>query len=170
MKRSIFKKVDTGRLQVNPFQEIGKEGMLIAAGDIGRHNMMTASWGAVGVLWHKNVVFCFVRPVRYTFEFMEANACFTLNFFEKRYKKVLAFCGAKSGRDIDKTKAAGLTPVAGGRGIVYFGEARRVIVARKIYFQDIEPRHFLDGKIEGLYPAKDYHRMYVGEIVSILER
>ncbi|MDD5019829.1 MAG: flavin reductase [Candidatus Omnitrophica bacterium] len=165
-----LKAVKPELLKDNPFQAIGKEWMLISAGTSEYHNMMTASWGAWGVLWHKPVCFCFIRPHRYTFEFMERKPFYTLNFFDKKFKKALQLCGSKSGRDIDKVKAAGLTACRDRTGAVYFAEARLVIVCRKIYFQDIEPRHFLDPSIEENYPKKDYHRMYAGEVVRCLAR
>lgn len=157
------------QIKDNPFRAVGKDWMLIAAGNRQAHNMMTASWGAWGVLWHKPVCFCFVRPHRHTYGFMEKGSFYTLNFFDKKYRKVLNFCGSKSGRDVDKVKATGLTVRSDKSGAVYFAEARLVIVCKKIYFQDIEPRHFLDSSIEDNYPKKDYHRMYVGEVVRCLK-
>ena len=165
-----FKTIKPGAVRDNPFTAIGDAWMLITAGSLGRYNMMTASWGAWGVLWHRNVCFCFIRPHRYTFTFMEEAESFTLSTFDKRYKKVLNFCGSHSGRDVDKMKKAGLTPVSGGKGVVTFEEARLVIVARKIYHQDIDPGNFIDLRIEDNYPKKDYHRMYVGEVVRCLKK
>ncbi len=153
----------------NPFKLIGKDWMLITAGTQQSFNTMTASWGGVGVLWQKQVSFCFVRPTRYTFEFMERSENFTLSFFEERYRKELNFCGSNSGRDTDKVKETGLTPISKD-GFIYFGEARLVLACRKLYFQDINPGYFLEQGIHDLYPAKDYHRMYVGEIVSCLKK
>jgi flavin reductase (DIM6/NTAB) family NADH-FMN oxidoreductase RutF len=167
---AIFKIIKPEQIKDNPFYAIGSEGMLIAAGTLKDYNMMTASWGGFGVLWHKNICFCVIRPHRYTREFMEKAEYFTLNFFKKRYKKVLDFCGTKSGRDVNKMTEAGLTAENGGKGIVYFNEARLVIVCKKIYFQEIEPANFLDPGIEENYPKKDYHRMYVGEIVRCLQK
>lgn len=45
-----------------------------------------------------------------------------------------------------------------------------MLACRKIYFQDISPERFLDPKIEDMYPQKDYHRMYAGEIVKCLHK
>lgn len=167
---SSFKIIKPEQIKDNPFQAVGKEGMLIAAGTRQAHNMMTASWGAWGVLWHKPVCFCFVRPHRHTYGFMERGSFFTLNFFSKKYRNVLAFCGSKSGRDVDKAAATGLTVRCDRSGAVYFAQARLVIVCKKIYFQDIEPRRFLDPSIEDNYPKKDYHRMYAGEVIRCLKK
>lgn len=168
-KEKSFRIIKPENIKANPFKSIGSDWMLICAGAAGRFNMMTASWGGWGILWHKPVCFCVVRPNRYTYEFMEKADHFTLSYFDKRYKKALNFCGTKSGRDVDKALVTGLTPVQDACGAVYFKEARLVIVLKKIYFQQIDPRNFLDPKIENNYPNKDYHRMYVGEIVKCLE-
>jgi flavin reductase (DIM6/NTAB) family NADH-FMN oxidoreductase RutF len=153
----------------NPFKLINKDWMLITAGAPGAFNTMTASWGGLGVLWERQVAFCFIRPNRYTYEFVERSSHFTLSFFGEQHRKALQFCGTHSGRDTDKIAGAGLTPVQGD-GFTYFDEARLVLVCRKLYFQDIGPERFLDEAINDMYPQKDYHRMYVGEIVKCLTR
>ena len=166
---SRFKPVKPSSLKDNAFKIIGSDWMLITAGNIGKYTMMTASWGAMGVLWGKDVVSCVVRPTRYTYGFIEESDNFTLCFFSEKHRKILDFCGSKSGRDVDKTKAAGLTPVKGSLGGVYFKEARLVFECKKIYFQDLDNRNFLLPEIEDNYPNKDYHRMYVGEIKKVLK-
>jgi flavin reductase (DIM6/NTAB) family NADH-FMN oxidoreductase RutF len=151
----------------NPFKLIGSDWMLITAGTPESFNSMTASWGGLGILWERKVATCFIRPTRYTYEFTERSPHFTLSFFEEKYRKALTYCGTHSGKDTDKVREAGLTPVKDG-GFVYFSEARLVLACRKIYAQDLDPRLFLDPKIGGMYPQKDYHRMYVGEIEKCL--
>ena len=73
-------------LNDNTFKLIGSDWMLITSGDKDVFNTMTASWGSMGVLWHKQVCFIFVRPQRYTFEFTEKYPKFSLSFFEKEHK------------------------------------------------------------------------------------
>ncbi len=80
-KTMSFQEVSIEELQMNPFTKIGKEWMLITAGNEEKHNTMTASWGGVGVLWGKNVVTAYIRPQRYTKEFVDAQDVFTLSFF-----------------------------------------------------------------------------------------
>jgi len=143
--------------------------MLITAGTMESWNTMTASWGAMGELWFKPVVFAFIRPQRYTREFVEREEVFTLSFFDESHRKALNFCGANSGRDCDKAAETGLTPFATDGGSVAFEEARLVLECRKLYFQNINPEHFLDDSIDTkCYPEKDYHRMYVGEVLRVL--
>jgi flavin reductase (DIM6/NTAB) family NADH-FMN oxidoreductase RutF len=165
---SEFIKIDPYKLKDNVFKLIDQDWMLVTAGTPERWNTMTASWGGLGVLWNRPVSFVFVRPTRYTYEFMEANERFTLSFFAKTYRKALTFCGSKSGRDYDKAKETGLEPVSPFKDTVAFRQARLVLVCRKLYTTDIDPKRFLDPKTDIHYPKKDYHRVYIGEITRCL--
>ena len=164
-----FREIKPELMTDNPFKLIGTDWMLITAGTPESFNTMTASWGGLGVLWERKVATCYIRPTRHTFGFIEQATQFTLSFFDEKLRKALTYCGTHSGWDTDKVKGAGLTPVK-EEGFVYFGEARLVLACRKIYSQDILPERFLDQKIDALYPQKDYHRMYIGEIVKFLAR
>jgi flavin reductase (DIM6/NTAB) family NADH-FMN oxidoreductase RutF len=162
-------------------RRIADEWMLITAGNAAvessNWNTMTASWGALGELWNKDAAFIFIRPGRFTRSFADENSLFTLSFFEEKYHKALAFCGEKSGRDYDKAAETGLTPIVfcSGKvdekiaGAIAFQEASEIIVCRKIYAQDIDPVLFIDPSIAGNYPQKDYHRIYVGEVLALLK-
>lgn len=142
--------------------------MLLTAGNMDSFNTMTVSWGGLGVLWSKPVVTAYVRPQRYTYDFMEKSEYFTLSSYPDFMHEALAVCGSKSGRDIDKVSACGLVPQSAADGGVYFEGAKLVLVCRKMYYQDIDPNNFLDPAIEKCYPINDYHRMYIGQIVEVL--
>jgi flavin reductase (DIM6/NTAB) family NADH-FMN oxidoreductase RutF len=163
-----FTEIKPTEIKGNPIHLIGQEWMLITAGTPQHFNTMTASWGSLGELWFKPVCFCFVRPQRYTYEFMEKNDAFTLSFFIDHYKPQLNFCGSRSGRETDKVDECGFTTREAENGSVFFEEARLVLECRKIYFQDLDPSHFLDDSIMHNYPQKDFHRMYIGEITRVL--
>lgn len=165
----MFQKIKPEDITDNSFQLINQDWTLIAAGNSKKYNMMTASWAGMGILWHKRVVFIFIRPSRYTYEFTEESDVFSLNFFKVKYRSVLNLCGTKSGRDIDKMKEPGLTPIEES-GCVYFEEARLVLVCKKIYYQDLIPAQFLDSEIDSHYPNQDHHRMYIGEILSVYRK
>jgi len=162
-----FRPIQPEEIPDNPFRLIGADWMLLTAGMPGDCNPMTASWGGVGVLWNQPVAFCFVRPVRHTFGFMERHAAYTLSFFDERYRPALELCGTRSGRELDKAAAAGLTPVAGAGGGVAFAEARLVIECRMLYSQDLDPARFLDPGLADHYPDRDYHRLYIGRITHV---
>lgn len=152
----------------NTFSQIGEKWMLITAGNKEKFNTMTASWGMMGILWNKDVATAFVRPQRYTFEFLEKNDYYTLSFFESKYKKQLSYCGRNSGRNVDKIKETGLTPIFDEQA-PYFKEASTVFMCKKIYGQFISPEGFIDVDLDKNYENKDYHKMYVGEIIKCLE-
>ena len=165
-----FKEVSPQTLNFNPFTRIGSDWMLITAGQPGDMNTMTASWGGAGVLWTKNVVTAYIRPQRYTLEFVEKNDCYSLCFFDEEYRSALNFCGTKSGRDFDKDKETGLTPVFGDIA-PYYEQAKLVFLCRKLYRQDMTAESFLQPEnLKRWYPQMDLHRMFVGEIVKVLER
>jgi len=162
--------LDPEMLSDNVFRIINEDWMLITAGRPEKFNTMTASWGGMGILWGRKVCFCFIRPTRYTYEIIENSDVFTLCFFDDSYKSALEYCGSHSGRDVDKVAETGLTPVFGNDSGIYFKEARIVLKCRKLYYHDFDPGSFLDSRIEDIYPLKDYHRMYIGEIISCMKR
>lgn len=162
-----FIEIQPKALQQNVFQAIGDDWMLITAGNEDQFNTMTASWGGMGVLWNNDVVFAFVRPTRYTYEFMEREDRFSLCFFGGEYRKALQFCGTKSGRQVDKVAETGLTPLF-DQGVPYFAQARTVLICRKWYFQDLDPAGFLDPAIARNYTNDALHRLYVGKIEKVL--
>lgn len=164
-----FREINIADLSFKPFELISKDWMLITSGDEQGFNTMTASWGGLGVLWHKNVATVYIRPQRYTYEFVEKSDLLTLSFFGEEYRSALTLCGSKSGRDCDKAKEAGLTPLFVD-GTTTFEEANLVLVCKKLYFDDLEPKQFLDSEIEKNYAAKDYHRMYILEIVKAYQK
>ena len=85
---SKLTKISEEELKDNVFRLVGADWMLITAGDVNAYNTMTASWGAMGVLWNKNVCFCFIRPTRHTRLFVEKNKMFTLSFFDEKYADI----------------------------------------------------------------------------------
>ena len=107
---SAFKEINPKEIVESPFKLIGDDWALVTAGDREKFNTMTISWGGVGIMWGKPVVFTFIRPQRYTFAFMENGDRYTMSFFDEKYRDALKFCGSKSGKDYDKVKETGLTP------------------------------------------------------------
>ena len=166
----MFTKIDPKEIQENVFSLIGDRWMLITAGTKEKCNTMTASWGGLGVLWGKPVATVYIRPQRYTLEFVEREDTFTLCFFGEEYRKALALCGSQSGRDVDKVKACGFTVAEAEGGAPYFAQAELVLVCKKAYWQDMDPAHFLDPEIETHYAQRDYHRIFIGEIVEALRK
>lgn len=169
-----MKKVSVSELNDNFFDVIGKEWMLVTAGNKEHFNMMTASWGCIGWLWNKPVAMIFIRPERYTHEFIEkeenVNLVFLGNSDEAR--KAYGFCGSKSGRDFDKAKETGLVPVETESGCVTFSQARLTLECRKLYKGNIKAEEFIDKSLEQWYGGAKggYHDVYVLEILGAFEK
>ncbi len=156
-------------LSLNPFAKIGHEWMLITAGNESAHNTMTASWGGLGVLWGRNAATVYIRPQRYTLSFVEREPFFSLSFFSEDYRSALNLCGSMSGREHNKPKEAGLTPFFGEKA-PYYQEASLVLVCKKLYSQDLREDLFIDrGILDTMYPQRDFHRMFIGEIVKAMQ-
>jgi flavin reductase (DIM6/NTAB) family NADH-FMN oxidoreductase RutF len=134
----------------------------------GKYNTMTVSWGSLGYIWQKPFVMVVVRPSRHTYQFMEEFNTFTLCGLAPEFQPAMKILGSKSGRDGDKITASGLTIVPATRvAAPAYAEAELIIECRKMYFQDLDPVHFLDPETHQQYPQPDYHRMYFGEILHI---
>ena len=164
-----FTHLSPQELDDNIFRLIGQDWMLITAGTPERCNTMTASWGAAGVLWNKPIAIAYVRPTRYTYEFMEQQEMFTLSVLPEDYRDALKVCGTKSGREMDKFEQTGLS-VLDVDGVPAVEQARLIFVCRKLYAQDIRPEQFVDSSLDSHYTANDYHRQYIGEIVDVLKK
>ena len=162
-----FSKTEVGFLDENVFKLIGDDWMLITAGNADDFNMMTASWGTMGVLWNKPIAVCFIRPQRYTFKFAVKYDYFTLSFFYEKYRNILQLCGSRSGRNVNKVEATGLRPLLTNLGNICFEQSRLFFECRKLYCQDLKPENFVIPEIATLnYPSKDFHRLFIGEIVN----
>ena len=143
-----FEKIDVTKANVNPFQRIGQDWMLISAKKEGKVNTMTASWGMMGVFWGKNVVTVGIRPQRFTKEFVDAGDTFTLTFFDGERKQEMGYLGKVSGEPT-------------------FEEGTMVFVCKKLMETQLNPEEFIDPEVDGRwYPEKDYHHMYTAEVVA----
>lgn len=166
-----FIELNPEQITDNPFQMIGKDWMLITAGDPDKCNTMTAAWGGLGVLWNRPVSFIFVRPQRYTWQFTERHHHYSLCFLDPaRYRKEMIYLGTASGRDEDKIAKAGLT-LRWQDGVPYFEEAKLVLICKKLYRDDLEEGCFTDPEaLNDSYPLRDFHRMYVGQVIKALQQ
>ncbi|MBA7470719.1 Flavoredoxin [subsurface metagenome] len=162
--------IDPQELNLSVYSTWKKRWFLLTAGDYTsrKFNSMTVAWGGLGAMWDRPFAMVVVRPSRYTFEYMERYPTFTLCRFPEGNKKALLFCGSKSGREVDKIKQCGLTPMASTKiDAPGFTEAELIIECKKIYSDDYKPDRFLAEHIERSYRSKNYHRIYFGEIEAI---
>ena len=168
----MYQTIDPKDFVLSPVKKIGDEWLLITAGDKFGYNTMTASWGALGVMWNRPAATCYIRPNRYTYEFIEKNDIYTLCFFDEAHKPALSLLGKKSGRDGDKITEAGLTPICDEEtGAMYFSEATTVIFVKKMFFSDLKDGTFHDETVLSNYSETNpMHHMYIGEILKIWEK
>ena len=163
----IYKTINPKEIKDNLIKCFAEEWSLVTAGNNDGYNMMTASWGFVGEMWGEDAACVVIRPGRYTMEFIEKNDYFTISFYGGN-REIHKICGSKSGRDINKTKECGLTPVTSEK-YVYFKEARLVLVVKKQFVQQMEETSFIDKAVlPRYYPEKDYHYMVIGKIEKVL--
>ena len=143
-----------------------KDGAFLVAQAGDRVNVMTIGWATFGYVWRKPIMMIAVRKTRFTFSIIEEADSFTVSFPTGDMKKEIDFCGTKSGRDFDKfrecdlstTKPHGVSsPILDIPGYHY--------ECRIICKTPMDPR-FVAEDVENLYPMKDYHTLYFGEIMS----
>lgn len=166
----LRKKINFEDFNFKPIANWDGQGMLLTSGDFNSNhfNAMTVGWGSLGVMWGLPFVQVVVRPVRYTYQFMEKYDTFTVCAFSETYAPALHLLGNKSGRDGDKIFLSGLTPIASA--IVAapgYEQASLILECKKLFWEDMDKNKFLDSRLEKKYPARDYHRMYFGEILAI---
>ena len=162
----MFKEISPKEIDGNLIKLIADEWMLISAGSKEKYNMMTASWGFMGEMWGEDCAMAVIRPQRYTMEFVQNSNYYALSFYGDK-KDIHKVCGSMSGRDVNKTDLAGLTPIFSD-DTVYFEEARLVLICKKQYVQAMEEKCFTDKEPLKWYKENDYHNMIFGEIIKVL--
>lgn len=162
-----YRQIAPDKIPGNIIKMLSEDWMLITAGTKDKFNMMTASWGGMGVLYGKPVMTCYINPARYTYQLMEKGDTYTLTFYTEAYREALQYCGTASGRDTDKVKGSGLTPVTTPDGSQAFAEAWLIIECRKLVAQSITPEGISNEAVKEQWAGKQLHKMYIGEIVHV---
>ena len=160
--------VDINHLAPEAYQAFATKNALLTAGDQNSCNTMTIGWCQLGRIWNKLTCTVFVRPERYTYQFMEENDYYTVSILPADAKGAMKICGTKSGRDLDKIKECGLT-VRHGRGDApFFDDAEMVLVCKKMYVQDMDEACVLNQDVIMPFYGKygNWHRIYMGEVVE----
>lgn len=165
-----FKTIQPTEIKVNLAELFAHRPALLTAGDADGFNTMIIGWGAIGPLWFRMTASVYVRPCRYTFKYMESGDYFSICFFKSDMRQRLKICGEKSGKDVDKVKECGLTPLTADCGAVYFEQAELAVICKKQFCHDFAPDDFVSDQIPMEYDYKDFHRMYIGEIIEVLEK
>ena len=165
-----FQPIPNELIEINPFEKIAKEWFAISAGSKEKANTMTASWGGVGELWGRDVVYIFIRESRYTKEFIDKEDGFSCTFFDKSNHSALKYFGSVSGRDEDKLSNAHMH-LDYYEDIPYIDEGNMVFVCKKMAKIPITKDMYLNQELNPKwYSDGDYHTLYVGEILQTLAR
>jgi flavin reductase (DIM6/NTAB) family NADH-FMN oxidoreductase RutF len=166
---AVMKKVDYMAVAQRAMAQIPKGAFLtVKAGE--DLNTMTIGWGLIGRVWHKPVFMVTVRSSRHTFGIIERAADFTVTFPSGDMDAALKFCGTNSGRQVDKYTACHLKLADARQVASPIIETPGLFFECRIVFKSAIDPKYLDKAFEGLYPAKDYHTLYFGEIVECYER
>lgn len=159
---------DIRQFNADVFTLFDRDWALLTAGTPGDYNTMTISWGQLGTLWRLPVATVFVKPVRYTHEFMDRHEYFTVSFYPESSRPAMNILGSRSGRDGDKVAQAGLTPVAIAQSVT-FKEAKVTLLCKKILCQDIDPANVPADAMRTFYENEAPHTIYIGEVLKIVE-
>jgi flavin reductase (DIM6/NTAB) family NADH-FMN oxidoreductase RutF len=140
--------------------------LLVSLDAAGRPNAMTIGWGTLGIIWSRPIFVAAVRPQRYTYGCIEATDDFTVCIPYPGMAEAVMFCGTESGRSHDKFEECGFTAVAAqgtkSPGIV---ECGLVLECRVVHKNDIVPAQLNPDISEQMYPGRDFHRFYYGEVL-----
>lgn len=148
-------------------EEMIKTGCLLTAGNINDYNTMTIGWGMIGTIWRKKTFIVYVKPCRYTYDFMEKNEYFTVSFYSEEYKNQMVYLGTKSGRDCNKVEDVDFHPIE-VQNSISFKEAYCTILCKKYYYTYINHDNVPEDTIDIYYKDNCMHRVYYGEIISII--
>lgn len=142
--------------------------LTVKAGDV--KNTMTIGWATFGFIWQKPIMMVAVRDSRYTFEIIEKAADFTVSIPALDMRKETDFCGTQSGRNVDKFRACKLQTADGERVASPIIKVPGIHLECKIVFkQAMDPVHLDPSYDQALYPQKDYHTLYFGEVLGCYE-
>lgn len=149
--------------------QITKGAFLTVKAD-GQLNTMTIGWAMIGVVWSKPIMMVAVRDSRHTFGIIEKAADFSVSIPQDKMTKELAFCGTKSGRDYDKFEKCGLTAASAQKIVSPIIQVPGIHYECRIVYKSAMDPAFLDAAYDrDLYPEKDFHTLYFGEILECYE-
>ncbi len=146
-----------------------EKGAFLTVQATGMCNTMTIGWAMVGLCWRKPVLMVAVRNSRHTFKIMEAAADFTVSMPSGNLRDEIFYCGTKSGRDVNKFEECELKTAAGRKVESPVIDTPGLHVECTIVYNNAMQPDNLASQFLGLYPQKDYHTLYFGEIVACYE-
>jgi flavin reductase (DIM6/NTAB) family NADH-FMN oxidoreductase RutF len=128
-------------------------------------NVMTIGWASIGFLWGRPMLTIMVRKSRYTYDIIERSSEFTVSIPVNEMKNELEFCGVKSGKSHNKFKECKLEIFPGEKVHTPIINVPGIHFECKIVYKSAMRSENLIESYKHLYPNKDYHTLYYGEIV-----
>lgn len=167
-KLAGFRQVAADKIPGNIIKLLN-DATLITSGSGENLNVMAASWGGLGVFWEKPVSFCFLGAQRYSVTTMDKGDTYTISFYTEAYKDAIQYCGSTTGRNEDKIKGSGLTPIKTPSGATAFAEAWMIFECKKIIAQPLSQDAIADKTSDAAkkWNGKELHKMYIGEILNV---
>jgi len=163
-----MKKADHMAIAEQAMKQI-KKGAFLTVKSGSDLNTMTIGWATIGIVWQKPIFMVAVRDSRHTFTIIEKADDFTVSVPSGNMKNEIMFCGTKSGRDVDKFKECKLETGDSQTVVSPIINVPGIHFECKIVFKSAMDPAFLIDEYEKLYPAKDYHTLYFGEILDCYE-
>ena len=164
---------------MNQIHRVLNKGVLLTTKADHRVDSMAISWGQLGIEWNRPIFTTFVRTGRFTYELLEKNPEFTVNFpiADENIAKYIAFCGTKTGRDTDKHLEVGLDLIESPHVNVPGVKQLPLTLECKVIYRQMQDEKAVPVELKSdFYPQdvassfhgsnRDYHEMFFGEIVG----
>jgi flavin reductase (DIM6/NTAB) family NADH-FMN oxidoreductase RutF len=165
----MLKSIDFFDVLQETLVKLDGKGTLLVAGD--PPNPMTIGWGTIGPIWSKTIFTVLVRPTRHTYNLMEISQDFSVCVLSDQYKKELAFCGSRSGRDTDKIAACGFTMQRCSLANSWFiAESDFHFECRIVHKHRLDPATLDPAIVKRYYPLSDFHTVYYGEVLGVFRK
>jgi len=160
MKKMTIESIEPqimGRIKAGAF-------LIVKAGE--KANVMTIGWASVGFIWSKPIMTIAVRPTRYTYGIIELAKDFSVSIPTEGMKKEIEVCGSRSGRDCDKFKECNFKTFPSIKAYSPVLAIAGIHIECKIIYKSVMDSSQLIEEYHKLYPKKDYHTLYFGEIME----
>ncbi|MCR4561659.1 MAG: flavin reductase family protein [Bacilli bacterium] len=161
-----YENISTYKDPISLFNEDGV--VLVRDKEKGKVNPITIGWGSIGVLWGKPCCTIFIHESRYSKHLLDEEDFFSVCFLPKEQKKMVAYFGKFSGRDVDKIKESGLEVVDGD--YPFLKDSELVIFCKKVGQTKFDESKISLPDIKNWCQQSGVHSIYFGEIVKVIVR
>ena len=141
--------------------------LMTSVGSDGTPNVMTIGWFQFGRVYHGHpTMVVAVTPLRYTWRLLEQVSEFVIAVPTEDLASATALCGSESGRDMDKFKKTGLTPIPSCHVKPPSIEECPVNFECRVYHA-LRPPHMVLTPEHRKRPLEEQHTIYFAEVLGI---